>query len=273
MGKSGPSREVILEVSGATKCFGKVWAVDRVDMDIFRGEVLCIVGSNGAGKTTLLKLITGGHPIDQGNIIFMGADISRLSLVKRARLGIVYSFQIPALFEWLSAWDSVSLALLTRQQKALIFYSRLVKFSKIREEAQHILGMFNVPKDSLAEALPHGQRKLLDVAMAFAFRPKLLLLDEPTSGVSSEEKGRVMDTIMPSILGSGITTVIVEHDMDIVARYAHRVIVMDQGRIFAQGVPDEVMADEKVQEVLLGHVSSNSNQVKLPDWHSDSRDP
>jgi branched-chain amino acid transport system ATP-binding protein len=126
------------------------------------------------------------------------------------------------------------------------------KFTKIRQEAQEILKMFNVPEDFPANLLPHGQRKLLDAAMAFAYRPKLLLLDEPTSGVSTAEKAKVMDTIMPNIEKSNTTTVIVEHDMEIVLRYSRRVIVMDQGKIFAQGIPQEVMEDPKVREVLLG---------------------
>jgi branched-chain amino acid transport system ATP-binding protein len=126
------------------------------------------------------------------------------------------------------------------------------KFTAIRQEAQEILKMFNVPEDFPANLLPHGQRKLLDTAMAFAYRPKLLLLDEPTSGVSTAEKAKVMDTIMPNIEKSDTTTVIVEHDMEIVLRYSRRVIVMDQGRIFAQGIPREVMEDPKVREVLLG---------------------
>lgn len=245
-------KEVILNTKKVAKAFGRMMAVNRVDIDIFRGEVLCIVGSNGAGKTTLLKLISGGHRVSEGLIFFQGKNVSHQTLVQRARSGIIYSFQIPALFENLTAWDNVSLALLARQKKTLVFYSRMSRFHKVRDEARYVLDMFNVPADAIAASLPHGHRKLLDAAMAFALEPSLLLLDEPTSGVSSDEKCEIMDTIMPNIKAKGTTTVIVEHDMEIVARYGQRVIVMDQGAVLAQGAPETVMADEKVRAAVLG---------------------
>jgi len=256
MGATGPEQEVILSGSNLVKHFGELRAVDGVDLEIYKGEVLSIVGPNGAGKTTLLKLLSGGHQIDRGEILFMGKNIGPMSLIQRARLGIVYSFQIPALFEHLSALDNVRLALLNREGKTFIFFANVARFPKVRKEAQEILGVFNVPEDSPASALPHGQRKLLDAAIAFALNPKLLLLDEPTSGVSTEEKGQVMDTIMPIIRQSDTTAVIVEHDMEIVTRYTQRVIVMQQGRVLVGGTPEKIMADAQVQEVLLGHAPS-----------------
>ena len=252
MARPTAESQVLLSTKDLTKSFGKLMAVARVNVDIYTGEVLCIVGSNGAGKTTLLKLISGGHTPTEGEIKFLDRDVSRLGLVRRARLGIIYSFQIPALFENLSAWDNISLALLTREKKTFVFFSRLVRFKKIRGDAEEILHMFNVPRDIPAAALPHGQRKLLDAAIAFALNPRLLLLDEPTSGVSSDEKCAVMDTIMPNIKNQGTTTVIVEHDMEIVARYGQRVVVMDQGRVLAEGDPDVVMQDEEVRAAVLG---------------------
>jgi branched-chain amino acid transport system ATP-binding protein len=252
MGGQSPAAAPILNTANAFKHFGEVHAVDGVNLSIFPGEVLSIVGPNGAGKTTLLKLLSGGHELDRGQVFFLGEDISRVSLVQRVNRGIVYSFQIPALFENLTALEAVGLVLLARRKRTVVFFPVMEKFTKIRQEAQEILKMFNVPEDFPANLLPHGQRKLLDAAMAFAYRPKLLLLDEPTSGVSTAEKAKVMDTIMPNIEKSNTTTVIVEHDMEIVLRYSRRVIVMDQGKIFAQGIPQEVMEDPKVREVLLG---------------------
>ena len=251
MGEKGLNQTIILKTSGLAKHFGGLHAVDGVDMQIFEREVLSIVGANGAGKTTLLKLISGGHPIDRGQMSFEGLDVSRLGLIQHARMGIIYSFQIPALFEHLSALDCVRIALLTREGKTVLFFPTIEKFQPIRSEAEEILEMFNVPRSSPAHLLPHGQRKLLDVAIAFALKPKLLLLDEPTSGVSTKEKGQVMDTIMPIIQKSNTTTVIVEHDMQIVTRYSQRVIVMDQGKILAQGAPQEILNNPKVGEVLL----------------------
>jgi branched-chain amino acid transport system ATP-binding protein len=252
MGGQSPAAAPILITANVFKHFGEVHAVDGVDLSISPGEVLSIVGPNGAGKTTLLKLLSGGHELDRGQVFFLGEDISRVRLVQRVNRGIVYSFQIPALFENLTALEAVGLVLLARRKKTVVFFPVMEKFTEIRQEAQKILKMFNVPEDFPANLLPHGQRKLLDAAMAFAYRPKLLLLDEPTSGVSTAEKAKVMDTIMPNIEKSNTTTVIVEHDMEIVLRYSRRVIVLDQGKIFAQGIPQEVMEDPKVREVLLG---------------------
>ncbi len=250
---SKADQEVILSTKQVTKSFGRLMAVNCVDMEVFQNEVLCIVGSNGAGKTTLLKMLSGGHRASEGQIFFRGKNVSRQSLIQRARSGIIYSFQLPALFENLTAWDNVSLSLLIRRKKTLVFYSKTSRFRQSREEARHILEMFNVPPENVAASLPHGQRKLLDAAIAFALEPAILLLDEPTSGVSSDEKCEVMDTIMPNIKAKGTTTIIVEHDMEIVARYGQRVIVMDQGSVLAQGRPEAVMADEQVRTAVLGH--------------------
>jgi branched-chain amino acid transport system ATP-binding protein len=263
MGEKGRS-QVILETARLTKHFGEVRAVDGVDMQISQGEVLSIVGPNGAGKTTLLKVLSGGHPIDRGTMSFIGRDVSHLGLIQRAHMGIVYSFQIPALFENLNALDSVSLTLFTREHKTIVFFPTTKRFPGIRQEAQKILKMFNVPETTVTSELPHGQRKLLDVAIAFALKPRLLLLDEPTSGVSTEEKGQVMDTIMPIIRQRNTTAVIVEHDMEIVTRYSHRILVMDQGKVLVQGSPQEVMNNERVKEVLLGHVPSVRNEMATP---------
>ena len=259
MGGQSPAAAPILNTANVFKHFGEVHAVDGVNFSISPGEVLSIVGPNGAGKTTLLKLLSGGHELDRGQVFFLGEDISRVSLVQRVNRGIVYSFQIPALFENLTALEAVGLVLLARMKKTVVFFPVMEKFTEIRQEAQEVLKMFNVPEDFPANLLPHGQRKLLDAAMAFAYRPKLLLLDEPTSGVSTAEKAKVMDTIMPNIEKSNTTTVIVEHDMEIVLRYSRRVIVMDQGKIFAQGIPQEVMEDPKVREVLLGIPASGKS--------------
>jgi len=259
MGGQSPAAAPILNTANVFKHFGEVHAVDGVNLSISPGEVLSIVGPNGAGKTTLLKLLSGGHELDRGQVFFLGEDISRVSLVQRVNRGIVYSFQIPALFENLTALEAVGLVLLARRKKTVVFFPVMEKFTEIRQEAQEVLKMFNVPESFPANLLPHGQRKLLDAAMAFAYRPKLLLLDEPTSGVSTAEKAKVMDTIMPNIEKSNTTTVIVEHDMEIVLRYSRRVIVMDQGKIFAQGIPQEVMEDPKVREVLLGIPASGKS--------------
>lgn len=252
MGEEDLGQKILLNAVALKKHFGEVRAVDGVNLNIFKGEILSVVGTNGAGKTTLLKLLSGGVSLGQGIVSFMGVNISQLTLIQRARMGIIYSFQIPALFENLSTEDNIRLSLLTHKKKTFNFIQKLDKILEVQEEARKILKMFNIPGNHSAGELPHGQRKLLDCAIAYALKPKLLLLDEPTSGVSTNEKGQVMDTIMPNIRHSQTTTVIVEHDMEIVNRYSERVIVMDQGKILIEGTPEVVMKNRHVRRVLLG---------------------
>jgi branched-chain amino acid transport system ATP-binding protein len=237
------------------KYFGETHAVDDVSLTIQPRELVSLVGANGAGKTTLVNLITGLLTPDRGRILFQGADITHLPVPQRIRAGIARSFQLVNLFDQLTALDNVRLALFARDGKIRTATALAERDTAVRDEAMAILEQFGlVPKwDLPAASLAQGERKLLDVAVAYALRPQLVLLDEPTSGVGTREKGRIMDTVASVCRDGGLTAVVVEHDMDIVFTYSDRILVMHQGQILADGPPEQIRADERVATTLLGH--------------------
>ena len=175
-------------------------------------------------------------------------------MTDRVKAGIARSFQIVNLFDDLTAFDNVTLAIFSRQGKTTNLAALAHLDHAVSAEADTILGQFNLvgKRNERARDLSQGERKLLDVALAYALRPKLLFLDEPTSGVSTRDKGQIMDTIASVVRGEGITAVIVEHDMDVVFKYSNRIVVMQQGTILAQGTPDEIRNNDQVAMVLLG---------------------
>ena len=193
-------------------------------------------------------------PPNSGKIIFRGQDITRLSVTQRVRAGIARSFQLVNVFDDLTAFDNVALAIFSRDGKTAHLGSLAHLDDAVTREADGILGQFGLAakRDDNGRDLAQGERKLLDVALAYALKPKLLFLDEPTSGVSTRDKGQIMDTIASVVRGEGITAVIVEHDMDVVFKYSDRIVVMAQGAILAQGTPDEIRKNEQVAMVLLG---------------------
>ncbi len=240
----------MLKTEGLKKHFGKVRAVDGVSLEIGNSEFISIVGPNGSGKTTLVNLISGAIIPDSGKIFFDGRDITKLPPHVRVKLGIGRSFQIPMVYENLSSLDNVLLSILSRENMAGVFHRTLDKFVEWKEEAAKLLEIFSIPVKPVSE-LPHGHRKLLDVAMALALRPKLVLLDEPTAGISLEERDQVMKTIVDVLKAQKIAAVIVEHDMDIVVEYSDRILVMHEGRILKEG-GREVLDDEEVRRILIG---------------------
>jgi branched-chain amino acid transport system ATP-binding protein len=244
----------ILETHELTKYFGDTHAVDRVDLRVAQGEVLALIGSNGAGKTTLVNLISGLIRLDSGRVLFDGADVTAASIHKKIELGIGRSFQLVNLFDQLSALDNVALAIFSRDGKTRRFLSLSASDTAVRDEATEVLRQFGLAGRARAAAggLSQGERKLLDVAVAYALRPKLLFLDEPTSGVSTREKAPIMDIISAVVRSHGITAVIIEHDMDVVFTYCPRIVAMHQGRILADGTPDEIRGNEQVTANLLG---------------------
>jgi len=245
---------VILKVRNLKKYYGEVRAVDDVSFDVNKGEILSIVGPNGAGKTTLLNLISGFLKPDSGQIIFKNKNIAGRSPAKLAKEGIVKSFQLINLFENLSVFDSMTVAIISKSNKVFNIHKLVDRDAVIKREAEEILKTFNLydKKAMLVKNLPHGDKKLLDVALAYALRPELLLLDEPTSGVSSREKHEVMNIIKSTIKDRGYTAIIVEHDMDIVFSYSDRIIAMADGRIIAIGRPEEIRSNVEVVERIIG---------------------
>ena len=248
----------ILQTSKLTKYFGDTHAVDGVDFSVTEGEVLALIGSNGAGKTTLVNLISGLIPADSGTISFLGADVTRASIHEKIAAGIARSFQLVNLFDQLTTLDNLALAVFSREGKTRKLFSLSDRDRAVRDEAVTVLHQFGLePKSAmLAGGLSQGERKLLDVAVAYALRPKLLFLDEPTSGVSTREKAPIMDVITSVVRGGKITAVIIEHDMDVVFTYCPRIVAMHQGAILADGTPEEIRNNEQVTANLLGSQTS-----------------
>jgi branched-chain amino acid transport system ATP-binding protein len=236
------------------KHFGETHAVDRVDFGVVEGEVLALIGSNGAGKTTLVNVISGLFRPDSGQIFFRGVDITAQSVNERIRAGIARSFQLVNLFDQLSCLDNVALAIFSREGKTLKLGALADRDRAVWQEATDVLQQFGLALKAgmLAGGIAQGERKLLDIAVAYALRPRLLLLDEPTSGVSTREKAPIMDRITAVVRSDKISAVIIEHDMDIVFRYSERIVVMHQGSILADGTPEAIRRNETVTTTLLG---------------------
>jgi branched-chain amino acid transport system ATP-binding protein len=245
----------LLETVSLTKSFGMVRAADDLSVRVEEGELVGIVGPNGSGKTTFLNLTTGYLKPDRGRILFGGRDISSLTPRAVTRLGVARSFQIPQLYTGLTVLENVLLALAVRSDRRMTGWRPLYR-SPWTEEAGAILERFDLTRYAgrgVGE-LPEGGRKLLDIALSFALKPRLLLMDEPTSGVSNEDKFQLMDTLVTVLRESEITTIFVEHDMDVVQRYSRRVLAFANGQVIADGKPATVLADPEVRKAVLGRV-------------------
>jgi branched-chain amino acid transport system ATP-binding protein len=243
----------VLSVRGLEKRFGAVVAADALSIDIAAGQKVSLIGANGAGKTTFVNMVTGYLKPDSGSIALDGMDIARRSPRNVARLGISRSFQIPQLFIELTAAENLAVAVSGMRTQALSFHSPAEAQDR-RDKAIELLERFGLADlaDRPISELAGGVRKLVDIAMALVRRPKLLLLDEPTSGVSAEEKFATMDRVIHAVAPDAATIVFVEHDMEIVSRYADRVVAFYQGRILADGDPHDVLKDAEVRRYVTG---------------------
>lgn len=243
----------VLETLHLTKLFGMVRAAEDLTIRFTDGELVGIVGPNGSGKTTLLNLVTGYLKPDRGSVRYRDRDITGLPPRAVADLGIARSFQMPQLYFSLTVLENVVLALAIRERKGTHFWGSLRTTERV-DEADRILGQFGLDghEPERAGLLPEGARKLLDVALSFARRPQVLLMDEPTSGVSVRDKFRVMDTLIPVLKQGGVTAIFVEHDMEVVQKYAERVLAFNEGVVLADGPPGAVLADPAVRRAILG---------------------
>jgi len=244
----------LLRTEKLKKHFGETRAVDGVDFTVNEGEFLSLVGTNGAGKTTLVNLISAFLLPDSGRIFVGDRDITHASVDERIRSGIARSFQLVNLFDDLSVLDNVALSIFAREGKTKRIFALADRDAAVAQEASGLLEQFGIGGKAQAAArdLAQGERKLLDVAIAYALRPKLLFLDEPTSGVSTRDKAQIMDTVSSVVRGGGITAVVIEHDMDVVFKYSDRVVVMHEGRFLADGPPEEIRRNSDVAKYLLG---------------------
>lgn len=243
----------ILETKGLTKSFGAVTAAANINVAINEGEIVGVIGSNGAGKTTFINMVTGYLKPSEGTILFRGKNITGLSPRHVTRFGICRSFQVAQLFPELTMLENILIARRMLDGRRLGGFAPL-KTTEALEVARKELDSYGIGDYAAATVatLPQGVRKLLDIAMAMIGKPALLLLDEPTSGVAIDEKFGLMDTVMDAVVRSGAASLFVEHDMEIVARYATRVIAFYDGHIIADAPTAEALANPEVRQYIVG---------------------
>jgi len=250
----------ILEARALCRRFGAVTAASNISIAIEPDTVVGLIGTNGAGKTTFVNMVTGYLKPDSGSVLFKERDITSLPPRDITKLGICRSFQIPQLYDSLTVFENlvVALGIVQRNTEGSIF-SRTFKLvpasnAALVYAAETMLERFGLIeyREKEAAVLPEGVRKLLDIAVALAVRPEVLILDEPTSGVSSDEKFTVMETVMKAVRANGVTVIFVEHDMEVVSRYSQRVVAFYEGRILADGSPADVLANSDVCKFVIG---------------------
>ena len=241
-----------LSTRGLDKSFGSLVVAKNIEIDLPRGARYALIGPNGAGKTTLINLITGMLRPDQGRIFLEADEVTALRPEERVKRGLVRTFQINTLFPHLSALEAVTLAVCERRGYAGTWWQKLPAYPDAIEEAYAILLSLRLGASCYrpTRELAYGQQRLLEIALALATNPKVLLLDEPAAGVPQGESAELFSVIAD--LSQDIAVLFIEHDMNVVFRFAHRIIVMAAGRILLQGTPKEIAADARVREVYLG---------------------
>lgn len=255
------SRQLILEATGLNKSFGAVTAARDINISVERDSFVGLIGTNGAGKTTFINMVTGYLKPDTGRIVYDGRDITPLQPRDITQLGICRSFQIPQLYNSLTVFENmmVGLAVVVHRAGRGGFFSRGEPVVPGREKplhavAEEILASFELTpyRGRSAQVLPGGVRKLLDIAMTLVAAPKILLLDEPTSGVSAEEKFGIMEMVMKAVRDAGATVLFVEHDMEVVSRFSQRVIAFADGRVICDAPPEVALVDPDVLRYVVG---------------------
>ena len=241
-----------LSTRGLDKSFGSLVDASDIALDLPPGERYALIGPNGAGKTTLINLITGMLKPDKGQIFLGENEITTLRPEERVKCGLVRTFQINTLFPHLSALEAVTLAVCERRGYAGSWWRKLPAYADAVEEAYAILQSLQLAASCYRPTyeLAYGQQRLLEIALALATKPKVLLLDEPAAGVPQQESAELFSVI--ANLSQEIAVLFIEHDMNVVFRFAHRIIVMVGGRILLQGTPKDIAADARVREVYLG---------------------
>jgi branched-chain amino acid transport system ATP-binding protein len=247
------SEPVLLRTERLTRAFGSLLAVNRVDFSLRRGELRSIIGPNGAGKTTFFRLISGEMTPTEGRVWFGDREITGLPQHRVARLGIAKSYQITNVFPHLTVHENVRVAV-QGHARAYDFWSRADRLSDVSAQAAGLLETIGLARkpELLAAHLSHGEKRHLEIAIALAGAPSLLLLDEPTAGMSPEETEETTRLIRR--LAAGRTVILVEHKMKVVMKISDRITVLHQGQVLAEGTPEEIRANERVQQTYLGAV-------------------
>ena len=245
----------LLEAHEVRKFYGDFRALDGVSLAIDADSFVSIVGPNGAGKTTLVNILTGLLPPTSGSVTFKGQSVAGAGPVRLAGLGMARSFQLVNVFPALTVAETLAVAVVTRLGRATRLLTRLRADREVDAAVREVAEMFGLAHSLSrpARTLPHGDKKLLDVASAFALHPEVILLDEPTSGVSTRDKHQIMETLVAAARRLGIKAIIqVEHDMDIVFGYSDRVVALHQGRVLADTTPDGIRSDAEVVATVIG---------------------
>jgi branched-chain amino acid transport system ATP-binding protein len=242
----------MLEVRGLRKSFGGFNAVNGANLEVADGEIVAVIGPNGAGKTTLFNLITGVLSPDGGQVLFKSEDITGLAAHRRCKKGIARSFQVVNIFPRLTVFENVRVAVLSQQGRTFNLFTPS-KSIATKETADILESVGLIQKnDSVCGSLSHGEQKVLEIAIALGGKPQLLILDEPTAGMSPEETARCIDLIKHLRSSMGLTILFCEHDMEIVFGIANRIMVMVRGATIIQGACDEVRCNQAVQDAYLG---------------------
>jgi branched-chain amino acid transport system ATP-binding protein len=249
-----PGHPDLLRTEGLCKSFGEVRAVDGVDLELKEGALTAVIGPNGAGKTTFINLLSGNLLPDAGRIFFQGEEITRLPVHQRVRRGLGRSFQITNVFPQLEVYRNIQLPLLSHIKSAWRFWKKVDAVGGLSQRMEMVLAEIGLEEKAHLPAcvLSHGDQRLLEVGIALAAEPRLILLDEPTAGMNPIERVRVLRLISDLSTARRTTFVLIEHDMDVVFSLADEIVVLHQGQILARGTPSAIREDARVRDVYLG---------------------
>ena len=244
-----------LETQRLCKSFGALTVADNIDFRLAPGARHALIGPNGAGKTTFVNMLTGAIRPSSGRILLGGEDVTKVSQAARVQRGLGRTFQITTLFRKLPVLDNVALGVAERQRASRHMWRPASRHAEIKDEAMALLATLGLADDARTrvEDLPYGRQRLVEIAIALGLKPKVLLLDEPAAGVPSHDSGRILEVL--GSLPADIAILIIEHDMDLVFRFASRITVLVQGQILVEGTPPEIAADRRVRDVYLGEAT------------------
>ena len=246
---------MILQADGLRKFYGEFCALDGVSLGVDAGEFVSIIGPNGAGKSTLINILTGITRLSAGTVRFKDREVGGIGPVRLARLGMARSFQLVQIFPDLTVLETLQAAVVARLGRGTRLFASLAGDHEVQEGALEVAELFGLgdQRHMPARHLPQGDKKLLDVASAFALKPEIILLDEPTSGVSTADKTAIMETLVAASKRIGLRAIIqVEHDMDIVFAYSDRIIALHQGKVLADAAPAAILSDQRVIDAVIG---------------------
>jgi branched-chain amino acid transport system ATP-binding protein len=245
----------VLETQALCKSFGALTVADNIDFALEAGARHALIGPNGAGKTTFVNMLSGAIRPSAGRIVLQGEEVTRTNQAARVRRGLGRTFQITTLFRSLTVLDNVALAIAEREGVARRIWRPASRHAEVKHEASSLLATLGLADDwgTPVQDLPYGRQRLVEIAIALGLKPKVLLLDEPAAGVPKQDSGRILEVL--ATLPADIAILIIEHDMDLVFRFARRITVLVQGQVLVEGTPEEIAVDPRVRSVYLGEAT------------------